>query len=442
MDGSTAGELPGVAELHSPRSQARLWPIYVGALVFFILRTPWPVLHGLIMGEEGTVYLRYAWDTPWLRALFAPHQGYYSLFPNVIGILAARVFPLEAAGYLCVYAELGVQLLLVHIIVECERFPGLYQKALAAAVALLSPPTIAIVLCTDNAQFFLAVASVVILISDAERRSVERASVLALAGLNGVLSCTLLPLFMLSAWLERSRARWVQVSVLAACTVVQACTVYSQPRPSSHSSLAFLAGALLTQGPIGQFASRWSAAEVCKATGSPKIAPIAPLFWFAIEMTAVAYLSAIVSVSARMGRAVRTVSLAATLSVALALTHAGALNYDLMCGAGAHYFFVFDLLVALEFVLLSFAARSPLRGLARLLVVCALLSGSVDLTYAMRLRGPAAWQDEVRLWRADPAHRLRIGPGDWPGIRLTRRHANRDLPANIYDSTQPGWEDR
>lgn len=420
----------------------RAWTIYLAPAIFLLLRTPYELLHGMVEGEEGTVYLRYAWDSTPLRAILAPHQGYYSFFPNLCGLIAARVLPLEAAGHLCVFAELAIQLLLVHVIVRCEAFRGTRQKAIAAAVGLLTAPTTAIVLCTDNAQFFLAIATGVILVSDPGKRSLERITILLFAGLNGVLSCCLLPFFAFQAWRQRDRSRWIQTGTLAACTVIQAIAVFSQHRVSPHSSAALLAGSILAEGPLSQFATRWSAAEFCKVSGSPRILPFAAPFWLGVGATALAYLVAILAFGSRDGRPARLLSVAAIFSLVLSLSHAGAVNYDLMCGSGAHYFFTFNLLLGFALVCLSFSGPHYLARAAQVLIACSILSGAADVLYLLRMPHAPDWHREVQLWRADPEHRIRIGPGGWPGIRLTPEHANLSLPARIYDSTQPGWQDR
>lgn len=443
---STLSDFSHGRPLRNDAAPTPCWPIYLAATLFLLLRTPFEVLHGLVEGEEGTVYLRYAWDASPLRALFAPHQGYYSLLPNLCGLLAARVLPLEAAGHLDVFAELAVQLLLVHVLIRCERFAGFRAKAIAVAVGLLTAPTIAIVLCTDNAQFFLAVATGVILISDAGSRTAERLSVLAFAGLNGALSCILLPFFVERAWRERTRVRWAQVAILALCTGLQAAVVLRQLRATQHSSITYVAGSLLTQGLLAQFGTRWSAAEVCKAVGSPRIAHLQTAFWWAIRIAAVGYLAAVLLFTARAGRAARLLALAAMLSLLVTLTHAGAVDYDLMCGSGARYFFSFNLFVGLALVVLQFGPETSHDGkrkaAARILVACSLVSGATDVAYALRAPHPPLWAQEVRAWRADPMHRIRIGPGDWPGIRLTPHPEDLALPADIYDSTRPGWQER
>src|ERR1035437_3632760 len=77
----------------------RYWLLYLGALAYLCLRTPYELIHGFVYDEEASVYLRYAWDARAWRALIAPHQGYYALLANVCGLIAARVLPLGQAGH-------------------------------------------------------------------------------------------------------------------------------------------------------------------------------------------------------------------------------------------------------------------------------------------------------------------------------------------------------
>ena len=174
----------------------------LAALGLLCLRTPYSVLHGAIVGEEGTVYLRFAWDTPVIHALIAPHQGYYSLYANLCGIIAARVLPLEWAAHFLFFAEAVIQLLLVVVVLQCERLRRAEQKWAMILLALLAPPTASILISTVNAQFFLAVVTGVILISDASRLWLFRVLLLLFAGLNGVLTLVLWPLFVWQAFKE------------------------------------------------------------------------------------------------------------------------------------------------------------------------------------------------------------------------------------------------
>jgi len=89
----------------------RYWLLYLGALTYLCLRTPYELLHGFVYDEEGSVYCVCVGREPVARP-DAPHQGYYALFPNVCGLIAARALPLEQAGHFLFGAEIAVQMLL------------------------------------------------------------------------------------------------------------------------------------------------------------------------------------------------------------------------------------------------------------------------------------------------------------------------------------------
>jgi len=48
------------------------------------------------------------------------------------------------------------------------------------------------------------------------------------------------------------------------------------------------------------------------------------------------------------------------------------------------------------------------------------------------------WSQEVATWRADPDYRLQLRPDYWPNLKFDARTRRRDLPAGIYDTTNPG----
>jgi hypothetical protein len=421
----------------------RYWLVYLGALAYLCLRTPYELLHGFVYDEEGSVYLRYAWDASLWRALIAPHQGYYALFPNVCGLIAARALPLEQAGHFLFGAEIAVQMLLVYMLVQCESLAGAGQKALAVALVLLTPPTASITLSTIHAQFFLAVTTGVILISDAERLRLGRIAALACAGLTGAASCVLLPFFLMQAWKERTVARAAQAGVLLACTLAQLAVVLAQGElHSPHSTLQFSSGALLSIGALWHFLGGWSHVEACKAVGSPKLQGWRDLWWAGVEGASALYLAGMLLLSWKGGRAARLLVAAAMLSVAVSFKRGGVLDYDLMCGAGGRYFFIFNVLIGLSLVLTARQAAGTYRLAARVLVVCSLLAGILDVKYIATRPHLPIWSQEVAAWRADPDYRLQLRPDYWPDLKLTREPGGRDLPAGIYDTTNPGWRDR
>ena len=185
------------------------------------------MLHGRIFAEEGSVYLRYAWIHRPIRALLAPHLGYYSLWSNLCGIVAARVFPLSHAAIVLTWCAFLAQLLTAFLIVECEAFESLKSKGLALAVLLLAS-NLEAWLNTINTQFYFAICAAVILISQGSRLRVARYGALLLGGLTGPVVACVTPFYLLRAFLNKSKDAVAQSALLLLCTVIQLAAVVSQ----------------------------------------------------------------------------------------------------------------------------------------------------------------------------------------------------------------------
>ena len=80
-------------------------------LIVLFARAPHLLLQGHVVAEEGTTYLLYAWDATPLRALLAPHQGYYSLLAKHTGLFRnAPPMCVVAHGSLAWVLEINGQL--------------------------------------------------------------------------------------------------------------------------------------------------------------------------------------------------------------------------------------------------------------------------------------------------------------------------------------------
>jgi len=421
--------------------------LLLGALVFLFLRAPIPLVRGFLYAEEGTTYLRYAWDAPVVRALLAPHQSYFSIYPNVVGVLAARVVPLEYVGIFCGWCTIAVQLLMVLVVSQCEIFDNFKVKTLAAAVSLLTVPSLSVAMSSIFAQFFLAVCTGVILMSDVERLRVFRGSVLLLGGLTGVANCILGPFFIWAAWRDRSRTRAIQAGILTVCTVIQVIVVHHMMQVQDrgltrHSALPYVLAAYLINGPVSQLLTSWGGHIGCRVLMTPLLARWSSIIWVLAEVATVVTFFFFVWLLVRGGTAARRFGQIALFSLVVGLAGALPLNARLMCDGGARYFFLCNVFVGFGLICAlkqkwKITNRVP-RGLA-LMLGCILISGIYDAV-TLWTRPPFMWdwQTEVAHWRADPTYEIRVAPEYWIGVVLTREHANADLPAYIYDSNNNG----
>jgi hypothetical protein len=226
--------------LADPKLTARALALLLcAAWLCIFARAPSVVLGGRIWGEEGR-FLEAALSQSTLETLlwrFAD-VGYYVLPLNLCAALAAAL-PLELAPI--VFASGGALALLSPLALAaldpgwCTRRRMLWL----ALVMLFAHPGVEVWLNVASAQFPIALGAAVLLLSTTgEGRSAAlRLAALALAGLSGVASLLLTPLFALRAWLERSRARARQAAVLGLCLVLQLALMQSAPQAVERRSV-------------------------------------------------------------------------------------------------------------------------------------------------------------------------------------------------------------
>ncbi len=152
--------------------QAALLVLVAFTLIF--LRAPWLVTGGRVWAEEGTTYLRYAWNAPAWNALLAPHQGYYSLWDNGLSLIAARVLPLSAAALLFTWAALLVQLLTVYLAVSCSLATSFAARLLALLALVFTSASKEVWLNMENCQFWFPVCVALLLVGESSRHRPAR----------------------------------------------------------------------------------------------------------------------------------------------------------------------------------------------------------------------------------------------------------------------------
>ncbi|NMC14906.1 MAG: hypothetical protein GYA34_18730 [Chloroflexi bacterium] len=181
--------------------------------------------------EEGTLHFAFSFNHPWFQALVQPQVGYLNFFPNLATVLATFV-PLESAPLVTTLAAFVVQLIPITIILLSSSPPWQrwWRKIVGCAVVLFVPLTHEGWLNTINSFTFFAAITFLILLEDAPQTASKRwffRTLLILAGLSGVLACSLIPLFIIIAWLDKSRERWLQAALLSICSVIQLLVILS-----------------------------------------------------------------------------------------------------------------------------------------------------------------------------------------------------------------------
>lgn len=196
-------------------------------VVLMVLRAPSLLTAPRFWAEKGRVYFARAYNTQWFRSILLPYGGYYSLLPNLVCLIAAKWVPLEHAPLVTTLGAFVVQMLPHFLILFGMKpvLPRLSERVLVSCVVLFVMQSGAIFLNTITSQYHLAVVTYLILLSTDARSSKPwtwlRRALVALSGLTGVVSCFLLPMFLLKARLTRRRETIVIAGIMAATTLVQ-----------------------------------------------------------------------------------------------------------------------------------------------------------------------------------------------------------------------------
>jgi hypothetical protein len=409
------------------------------AFVYLFLRAPAAFYRGFVGAEEGSVYLRYAWYSPVFRSLWVGHQGYYSIVPNVLGVLEAHVIPLEYIGLVNAYTAAFFQLLFVYTVLECDLFRSTPKRIAALVVCLLAVPVDSIMLAMIHSQFYLAATALMILMTKPRReRYVLDCAIVLIASINGPLSCTLLPFYVWDAWKTGSRARWTQAGLMAVGLVVEvaAVVITGIGRATGHSSPLFILMAFFVLGPVMEFMTRGMYHVVARVLFAQKIMHWWPLLWGITAAFSVAWIGAGILLYRRLNTETKRFLLLGTYMVFISLVGAGNRNQDLIT-VGHHYLFVFNEALGLVLVCVAFEPRyiGGWQKLARGMLVLLVISGLYDDTYFWIHPWTANnWRVEVARWRQDPNYRMKTWPQAWSDLELPAKTRQDILPVRIFDS--------
>jgi hypothetical protein len=423
-----------------PGARELLLYLLVGFLVLFA-RAPHLLLQGRVVAEEGTTYLLYAWNATPLRAMLAPHQGYYSLLDNLCALIAARLLPLSAAALFFTWTAAAVQLLLLFLAVECEAFRAPRERWLALFALLLAAPNFEIWLSLENCQWLLAVAAAIILISSTRRLFALRTATLVLGAFSGVTTIPLIPLFWFKAWQERSRravAFALSITLpafLQSAILLRAMSAGDRP-VSTHqfrALVAFTTSRVLilpfTTGRGAQYYDKFLFQH-------PGIGWMLTLYIASAILLVLGFL-----LFRRASRAALLLYVSALLSCAFNWYGCFHCTFDLILaspGGEGRYFFPPNSMLLLALLLAATGASQ--RWLARATSVAfawLLLTGAFQY-FRMRpvFTGYPAWLPQVRRWEVDEHQPIIIAPDFWRTnpLYLPHRHPNRaDLPPNAFD---------
>ncbi len=414
-----------------------------GIFILIILRDPRYFTAPRFWAEEGAEHFAFAYSHPWWQAIFHPLVGYLNFFPNLATILATLV-PLENAPLITTLAALIVQLIPVVIILDSTstQWKSWWRKILGCAVVLFFPLTNEGWLNSINSYTFLAVVTFLILLEDIPSRVIKRWGfrvILTLAGLSGVLSCSLIPFYFLCAWVDKSRERWIQTFLLTACAFIHFYIIFSF-RGSGSLGERF---SWIGFSPLGidlwtqSFLLFTTGFEYAKETGKYFLnlfntQPQLFMLWGKCLLVAAVALIALITsnLTARL-RALFLGSL--TMFLLLSLVFTIIPDKYLLFRTGIHQRAFLPSNTLLGWMLLTnihFEKGKRFSNKMRWLVslLCAIILTLGIFWGAQRYftyRVPQAdwydWRVEVAKWRSDPDYMMRIQPAPWVMTLIERK---------------------
>lgn len=424
-----------------PRVPAWRFFIFALGLGVIILRFPLLLTQPRFWAEEGVFYFAKAYalagSPAWHTAFFQVQRGYFSLWPNIATTLAANFFPLEYAPLITTLSALFIQAAAIALMLWADssvwRAPII--KILGCLVILFVPLSGEVWLNTVNSQFVLGVISFLILCARANPAKPSRwvyRALLIVAGLSGLVSTFLLPVFALAAVLERSKERLAQTLILLVCLAIQGAIMLEAMR--DPNSLMSMRGGTTW---ITFIATAWSQSIGLVSLGLDNMRAFFEIFsnTRASNPAALGSLTALLAIliilylvvaCANLKKQQRVIILGGYLLVITASIF-GAVGDDRAAfinpGFGGRYFFatnIFLLLMALgglQNVMENRSAKLYQRifgvGAGALLALALFWGIRQFMPTTLASPGWPNWQQQVQKWRNDPTYAPEIWPPPW-----------------------------
>lgn len=195
-------------------------------ILFLFLRAPDIFIQGRFWAEEGYIFYANAYNMNPLQALFVVFGGYINIGASGATLVARYLYiPLEYAPYFTIYIGLFFQVIPIYLILTAKDkwLSPFYIRILATFLLLLVPESSEISLQTLHLQFHLTLTCTLIafLDTDIKKQRWFKLFLLFFAPLCGLLPVTLIPIFLVKFWQEKSKLRAEQTIILILGSSIQ-----------------------------------------------------------------------------------------------------------------------------------------------------------------------------------------------------------------------------
>lgn len=428
------------------------WRIRVLLLALFtaaiMARVPTAVSHPRFWAEEGTKWFQYASSHSLLKSLLfvCPCSSYYALNANLGAILAsatAVTAGLRYAPIATTFLALFFQVLPIALILfgKSRLFDVMWKRVAGCLIVIFaSSATDEIWLNSINSMSFLGLISLLLVFEETWTwpRWMRWAlrGLLILCGLSSPYCCALIPLFILVAWRERKREQKIQCFILMFCALIQVGVVARTQmhlerisaisQPSSGIALASRGKDLrpaaeivdVFSGQVALPALGYSGREDLLAemglkeawmdassnVPHPSSNTIQAAGWLCfVLLAAILWRLKGTAIYGMTNVLIGAFLLLATFTCVASLNGVPLGRYAFLPGL------IFLLLLLAN---IDWSTSVAVRFVCAFVLSFGLANGIVDYRSHPWQEGPL-WSEEVRIWKTDHAHPLRIWPPGW-----------------------------
>ncbi len=186
--------------------------------------------------EEGSVYFLDAFNNG-LIALFSPHQGYFSIVPNIATYIST-LFSLESAPLVTTVFAFIIQAIPFYLILisTSTYFNNTLKKLTSSMIILFVAHTGEIWLNTITSQFHFILILFLIALDENKKINNKYLILVLLSGLSGVVANLLTILFLINYIYKKNRSYLIYFLILCFTSIIQLIYILSAEHSGSRFS--------------------------------------------------------------------------------------------------------------------------------------------------------------------------------------------------------------
>ena len=379
-------------------------------ILLIAFREPDLLMHPRLWAEEGCVFYQFALHNSVWAIFTTAHVGYLTLFNSIVSALQAKVFSIEFAAIVSTYMGFLVQLIPVYIIAFTRHsFWDTPLKKIFCICIVIVATAPELSLNTTNSHFIFGLITFLIMILPATvligiQKHIFRLF-LFIGGLTGPASMLFTPVFILKAWREKSKEKYIQAGVLSVCFVIQLIVIlYAILYNNTYHRLS---KPHFTHTIYSFFVDNFS---MLPHTSTSYLHP--SIFYLGISFGMLmfvfyAYLFLKNIQNSDYFISLLSLVIVGTLSTLGSLDMAGSPRY-------AYIPTCIFLMVLVSETFKTDHPKNKTRYIAPLVLILCLTTNSLYYKYGMRnvyASGYPKWADEVAKWRTDNTYAPKVHPG-------------------------------